>query len=415
MEMEFDLTEWLTSPFVLMAVSVFTGVLMGRLKIGRFSFGVSGALFTGLLFGWLVYGRYALPFKGAPDAPRYAANMLQNGVIHIDFFYLFLILFVAAVGLLASKDLGAVVRKYGVKFIILGLLITFAGAAVTYLMVLASPGQNPFAVSGVFMGALTSSPGLGAAIETVSRYGTEAEAAVGAGYAISYPFGVLVVILAVNFIPLILGIDMEREKEVFNREMAEARSAAGTREVPEVSFDIAGFFLTILIGYTIGSIKVPMGPLGYFSLGSTGGVLIGALLLGYIGRLGGIHFRMGSKVLGVIREVSLAFFLSTVGLRYGYRVFDALISGGAYLAFVSLVVGAAAILAGYLVGRHLFGINWVMLSGAICGGMTSTPGLGAAIDAVGSDDPAAGYGAVYPFALLGMVMFSILLHRVPIS
>ena len=413
--MVFDWTEWITSPFVLMAVSVFTGVLLGRIKVGRFSLGISGALFTGLVVGWFIYSKFALPYEGTPDVPGYAAGILSDGVVHIDFFYLFLMLFVAAVGLLASKDLGAVVKKYGVKFIILGFIITFAGAAVTYLMVLASPGQDPFAVSGVYVGALTSSPGLGAAIETVSRYGTEAEAAVGAGYAISYPFGVLVVILAVNFIPLMLGIDMEREKEVFKREMAEARSAAGTREVPEVTFDIAGFFLTIIIGYTIGSIRVPMGPLGFFSLGSTGGVLIGALLLGYMGKLGGIHFRMGSRVLGVIREVSLAFFLSIVGLRYGYRVFDALISGGAYLAFVSLVVGAAAILAGYLVGRHLFGINWVMLSGAICGGMTSTPGLGAAIDAVGSDDPAAGYGAVYPFALLGMVMFSILLHRVPIS
>lgn len=413
MGMSFNLAEWLTSPFILMAASVFTGVLLGRIRIGRFSFGVSGALFTGLVIGWLVYGKFAMPYEGAADAPAHAANMLKNGVIHIDFFYLFLILFVAAVGLLASKDLGAVVKKYGVKFIILGFLITFAGAAVTYLMVLVSPGQDPFTVSGVYVGALTSSPGLGAAIETVARYGAEAEAAVGAGYAISYPFGVLVVILAVNFIPLIFSIDLEREKEVFKREMAEARSAAGTRDIPEVPFDTAGFVLTILIGYTLGSIKVYMGPLGHFSLGSTGGVLIGALLLGYIGDIGGIRFRMGSKILGVVREVSLAFFLSIVGLRYGYRVFDALISGGAYLAFVSLIVGIVAILAGYVVGRHLFGINWVMLSGSICGGMTSTPGLGAAIDAVGSDDPAAGYGAVYPFALLGMVIFSILLHRLP--
>jgi putative transport protein len=413
MEMSFNLVEWLVSPFILMAASVFTGVLLGRIKIGRFSFGVSGALFTGLVIGWLVYGKFAMPYEGAADAPAHAANMLKNGVIHIDFFYLFLILFVAAVGLLASKDLGAVVKKYGVKFIILGFLITFAGAAVTYLMVLVSPGQDPFTVSGVYVGALTSSPGLGAAIETVARYGSEAEAAVGAGYAISYPFGVLVVILAVNFIPLIFSIDLEAEKEVFKREMAEARSAAGTRDIPEVPFDTAGFVLTILIGYTLGSIKVYMGPLGHFSLGSTGGVLIGALLLGYIGDIGGIRFRMGSKILGVVREVSLAFFLSIVGLRYGYRVFDALISGGAYLAFVSLIVGIVAILAGYVAGRHLFGINWVMLSGSICGGMTSTPGLGAAIDAVGSDDPAAGYGAVYPFALLGMVIFSILLHRLP--
>ena len=54
-----------------------------------------------------------------------------------------------------------------------------------------------------------------------------------------------------------------------------------------------------------------------------------------------------------------------------------------------------------------------MLAGAICGGMTSTPGLGVAIDALDSDDPAAGYGAVYPFALLGMVLFTIILHKLP--
>lgn len=69
-------------------------------------------------------------------------------------------------------------------------------------------------------------------------------------------------------------------------------------------------------------------------------------------------------------------------------------------------------MSGFFVGKYAFRINWVMLSGAICGGMTSTPGLGAAIDAVGSDEPAAGYGAVYPFALLGMVLFSIILNRI---
>ena len=55
-----------------------------------------------------------------------------------------------------------------------------------------------------------------------------------------------------------------------------------------------------------------------------------------------------------------------------------------------------------------------MLSGSICGGMTSTPGLGVAIDAIGTDDPAAGYGATYPFALFAMVIFSIILFKLPI-
>ena len=46
--------------------------------------------------------------------------------------------------------------------------------------------------------------------------------------------------------------------------------------------------------------------------------------------------------------------------------------------------------------------------------MTSTPGLGAATDACGSDDPASGYGATYPFALFGMVVFTIVLMKLPL-
>jgi putative transport protein len=41
--------------------------------------------------------------------------------------------------------------------------------------------------------------------------------------------------------------------------------------------------------------------------------------------------------------------------------------------------------------------------------MTSTPGLGAAVEATGSEDSGAGYGATYPFALLCMVLFTKLL------
>jgi len=47
-------------------------------------------------------------------------------------------LFVAAVGLLAAKDLKTVLLKYGFKFIVLGILITFTGALVTYGMTLLS-------------------------------------------------------------------------------------------------------------------------------------------------------------------------------------------------------------------------------------------------------------------------------------
>jgi putative transport protein len=211
-------------------------------------------------------------------------------------------------------------------------------------------------------------------------------------------------------------MNLDEERAQFNREMEEARNSAGGRVVPEVDFDLIGLCLAMLLGYTIGKVAIDLNFIGIdqkFSLGSTGGVLIGSLLLGYIGKIGPIHFRMNSKILGIVRQLSLAFFLAIVGLRYGFKVFDALAGSGVTLAIVGLVVGLVAMLVGFFIGKYVFKINWIMLSGAICGGMTSTPGLGAAVDAIGTDDPAAGYGATYPFALIGMVLFTIILHGLP--
>jgi putative transport protein len=123
---------------------------------------------------------------------------------------------------------------------------------------------------------------------------------------------------------------------------------------------------------------------------------------------------MDPKILSIIREIGLVFFLCIVGLKYGFRALDSIMGSGLLLAVSAVVIGNIAMLVGFLVGRYIFKLNWVMLAGAICGGMTSTPGLGAAIDTLDSDDPAAGYGATYPFALLGMIIFTILLNKLPL-
>ena len=224
----------------------------------------------------------------------------------------------------------------------------------------------------------------------------------------------LIVILAVNFLNVIFKFDVEEEKRKYALEMEQARRVKLSKEVPTTSFSIMSFAIVCFVGYLVGSLKIYMGPLGYVSLEATGGVLIAALVLGYIGKIGPLSFRMDSMVLGVVRELGLAFFLAIVGLNYGYGAVVALTGSGITLAAVSLVVGFIAVIVGFLVGRYAFKLNWIMLSGAICGGMTSTPGLGAATEAVGSDDPGAGYGATYPFALFGMVIFTIILHKLPI-
>lgn len=465
---KFDVIGLMLNPFVLMFITITLGLLFGKIKFGKFSFGTSGALFVGLAVGWGVYG-FAQKIYDAGDetaAGFKAAAQIMSGnggkVINTYFFSAALIVFVAAVGLLAAKDLGIVLKKYGAKFVVLGLLITLVGAGATYACTAVCKGTNQYAVCGVYTGAMTSSPGLASALETAEIQATEmannyeneselnktavvrvlalnekyedltventssltdemkadfvnqATAQVGIGSAVAYPFGVIIVILAVNFLNVIFKFDVEEEKKRYRLEMEAARNMQGVREVPTTEFSIISFALVCFIGYLIGSIKVYMGPLGYVSLESTGGVLIGALLLGYIGKLGPISFRMDPKVLGIVRELGLAFFLAIVGLNYGYGAVDALMGSGITLALVSLFVGAVACMAGFLVGRYVFKLNWIMLSGAICGGMTSTPGLGAATEAVGSDEPGAGYGATYPFALFGMVIFTIILNKLPL-
>jgi len=457
--MQFNLADWIMNPFVLMLITVFLGMLFGKIKFGKFTFGVSGCLFVGLVMGWWVY-RLAKAFSKTELGYNAATQLIEDGVIDEAFFTLFLILFIAAVGLLASKDIGVIIKKYGSKFIILGFLITFVGAMATYGMALILPGINSYEVTGVYTGALTSSPGLAAALESAREHSSQltenydslserkkqellkaidplervkakdagflteeqkgqfiksAEAGIGIGHSVGYPFGVLIVILAVNFLPVIFKIDVKKEREIFSWEINEIRmSSSLNRKQDTVRFDLTAFIVTCFLGYTFGRLKFNLGPLGYVGFGSTGGVLLASLILGHIGKIGILNFRMDNKILGVIREISLAFFLAIIGLRYGFYAFTALSGTGIYLVITSLVVGLITIIIGYLVGRYIFKLNWIMLVGAICGGMTSTPGLGAAIEAVGSDEPAAGYGAIYPFALLGMVIFSIILHNLPI-
>jgi putative transport protein len=462
--LKFDSLAIVFNPFTLMFFTILTGLLFGKIRFGKFSFDTSGALFTGLAIGWFVLRAANGIVAAGEGAAGYKAALtaVNNGVISSSFLDASLIFFGASVGLLAAKDIGTVVRKYGPKFIVLGLLITFIGGGMTYGATAIMNDTNPYEVSGVFHGSLTSSPGLGAALETTRAHTEEyagdyaaqsegikkkilitidssgkltpentpslsedqkktyienAVASVGVGHAIAYPFGVIIVIFTVTFFPMIFRMDVEAEKLRYDEEMQHAKELKeekGIKDIPASAFSIISFSIVCVIGYLIGSIEIFMGPLGMFSLGATGGILIMGLVLGAIGRIGPISFRLDPKVLSVIRELGLAFFLAIVGLKYGFRALDALTGSGIWLALASLVVGVVAMLIGFLVGKYVFKLNWVLMSGAICGGMTSTPGLGAAIKALKSDNPAAGYGATYPFALFGMIVFTIVLDKLPL-
>ena len=211
--------------------------------------------------------------------------------------------------------------------------------------------------------------------------------------------------------------DVEKEKEkYFAQKKIDLSNVKDSEKntIPEVKMDFVGFSIAAFLGYFLGSIKIAMGPLGTFSLGSIGGAIIVALILGSIGKIGPINFRMDSVVLGKMRTYFLSIFLAGTGLNYGFRVVEAVTGDGIMIAVVSALVAILSVLFGFLLGHYVFHVNWTLLSGAITGGMTSAPGLGAAIDALDSDEPAISYGATQPLATLCMVIFSIIIHKLPI-
>ena len=137
-------------------------------------------------------------------------------------------------------------------------------------------------------------------------------------------------------------------------------------------------------------------------------MLLAALILSYVGQIGPVNFRMEDKSLGIMYQMGLTFFMAVVGLRYGYDVIMSLMGSGLSLAIAAVFVEAIAVLVSFLIGHYIFKLNWIILSGAIAGGCTSAPGLGAAISSTESEEPTAGYGAAQPFAILANVLLATL-------
>lgn len=461
--MKFPIADFIFNPFVLIFTAIFLGMLFGKIKIKNFSFGGAGPLFVGLLVGWACLN-YAHGIPESSETYKAAQSFISVGVINDLLFNTFLVLFVTAIGLLASNSIVKVVKKYGVQFIILGFLITFVGAAATTAVTMFLPQFSPYKISGTYSGAMTSSPGLAADLEATKKEATNkadtyetlsdkkkntvlmvlneyytgqsetlslentstltdqqksdfveaAMADVGIGHSIAFPFGSLVVIISMTFLHRVFHIDLKKEKEEFTKIMAvyDKADMNQTSEKRGVVFDITGFALAALFGLALGNINISLGSLGHFSLGATGGALLGGLIFGAIGKIGFINFRMDDKVLQVLRTLCLEIFLAIVGLRYGYGVVQAVTGSGLTFALVSFSIGMVALLSGFLVGRYVMKLNYVLLSGAICGGMTNTTGMGTLLDVLESDDAATGYGATFPFAVIGMVFFSILMRFV---
>ena len=160
-------------------------------------------------------------------------------------------------------------------------------------------------------------------------------------------------------------------------------------------------FLGIALGCILANMPIIIpGIPQYLKLGLTGGPLIAAILIGYIGpkhRL--ITYNTISANL-MLREIGFCIFLACVGLGLGKEFMNIVISqGGLTWIGYGVLITILPILIGGIIGRTVFHLNYYTMIGVLAGTNTNPVALSYANDQTGSDSPSVGYATVYPFAM----------------
>ena len=173
------------SYFVLFLI-VFTGFVIGRIKIKGISLDVSAVIFVALIFG-----HYGV-------------------VIPKDFQYLGLVLFIFTIGIQAGPGFFQSFKKNGRELALFAVVLILSAGLVTLAISYIFNVDKNLSI-GLLNGSLTSTPGLAAAIDVTNS------PLASIGYGIGYPFGVIGVILFVNLLPKFLRVKVSDEKELYDK------------------------------------------------------------------------------------------------------------------------------------------------------------------------------------------------------
>jgi putative transport protein len=202
------------------ALAISLGVRLGKIKFGGIALGVTFVLFVGILVGHISSTFFGIDYKTAAGG----ATMAGTPQIIKFVMELGLILFVYCIGLQVGPSFFATFKSGGLKMNMLAVGIVTLNIAMVFLLyyLFFNNGQKsdfPMLV-GVLYGAVTNTPGLGAATTTVNSFfeaGTAPDIA--SGYACAYPLGVVGIILATIAIRYICKIDLDKEREQLRKEV----------------------------------------------------------------------------------------------------------------------------------------------------------------------------------------------------
>ena len=182
---------------LILALAIAFGIVFGKIKIAGISLGVTGILFVGIAFA------------------HFGLNVNEHILHFVKEFGL--ILFVYSIGLQVGPGFFASFKKGGIRLNQLAMIVVFLGVFVTIALYYAT-GLPITTMVGIMSGAVTNTPGLGAAqqafgdIAVAAGHAESAGVDIAMGYAVAYPLGVIGAILAIVLLQYVLRIKAEREE-----------------------------------------------------------------------------------------------------------------------------------------------------------------------------------------------------------
>ena len=187
---------------LILGLTIALGLLLGRIKFGSVSLGITWVLFVGIV----------LSHFGLGIDPEICHFVKEFG----------LILFVYSIGLQVGPGFFSSLKEGGVTLNSLAVLIILLGCVTCYTIHLIT-GEDLTTMIGVLSGAVTNTPGLGAAQQTISD--TIADSAettnrLATAYAVAYPLGVVGIIVSMLLIRYLFRIKLDREKVLAERSNA---------------------------------------------------------------------------------------------------------------------------------------------------------------------------------------------------
>ena len=201
--------DWLHSLFMgegiahtvlVLSLVIAAGVMLSKIKIAGISIGVTWILFVGILAGHL------------------GMSVDHNTLHFIKEFGL--ILFVFSIGLQVGPGFFSSFKEGGLKLVGCAAAVVTLGAIATYVIHIVT-GTPMTTMVGVMSGAVTNTPGLGAAQQAYADATGINDETIALGYAVAYPLGVVGVILSLIAIRFITRVDFAEENKALEAMRAE--------------------------------------------------------------------------------------------------------------------------------------------------------------------------------------------------